>query len=215
MKLLLVLLFIGLSSADPVAVGDAKPDAKADPWYGYYGWGYPAYSYPSWGWGGYWGYPHYIGKRSADAEPAPEASADAKADPWYYYGNYGWGYPYYSSYYYPAWGGYSYIGKRSADAEPEAAAAPAPTADAKADPWLYYGNYGWGYPYYSSYYYPAWGGYSYIGKRSADAEPEAAAAPAADAKADPWWPYYYGGYGYPAWGYGGWGGYYNRYWWRK
>lgn len=158
-------------------------------------------------------YPHYIGKRSADAEPAPEASADAKADPWYYYGNYGWGYPYYSNYYYPTWGGYHLIGKRSAEAE--AAPAPAPAADAKADPWYYYGNYIWGYPYYSSYYYPAWGGYSYIGKRSADAEPEAAAAPAADAKADPWWPYYYGGYGYPAWGYGGWGGYYNRYWWRK
>merc|ERR1711928_196737 len=51
----------------------------------------------------------------------------------YYGGHYG--YPY-----------YGYYGKRSADAEP----APAPTADAKADPWYGYygGHYYGGYPYY-------------------------------------------------------------------
>merc|ERR1711983_91425 len=75
---------------------------------------------------------------------------------------------------------YSYYGKRSADAEPE--------ADAEADPALLYGAYG--YPYagvYGGYRaygaYPATYGYgyrtygaypySYYGKRSADAEPEA------------------------------------------
>merc|ERR1712116_116185 len=52
-----------------------------------------------------------------------------------------YGYPY-----------YGYYGKRSADAE----AAPAPTADAKADPWVVYGHHGLG-GYYGGYY----GGYPY------------------------------------------------------
>ena len=62
---LLVLLFLGLSSAAPE--GDANPDPKANPqWWGYGGLGY-GYGY---GWPHYSGY-SYIGKRSADAEPAP------------------------------------------------------------------------------------------------------------------------------------------------
>ena len=106
--------------------------------------------------------------------------------------------------------GSHYLGKRSADSE----AAPAAEADAKADPWLIYGGYGaWNYPYYGGYggYWPYGYGYHSLGKRSADAEPEAAAAPVADAKADPWlvyggawnypyyasyWPYYNYGYHY-------------------
>merc|ERR1712113_1383643 len=72
--------------------------------------------------------------------------------------------------------------------EPEAK----PEAD--ANPWL---AYGYGYPYaYGGY--RAYGAYPYAhhglyyGKRSADAEPTAAAEPAADADA------YYGYYGYGA-----------------
>ena len=79
-------------------------------------------------------------------EPEAEAKAvaDPKADPYLLYGGYyGLGHHYYGGYPY-----YGYYGKRSADAEP----APAPTADAKADPWYgYYGglsHYGYGYPYY-------------------------------------------------------------------
>merc|ERR1712179_764847 len=73
-----------------------------------------------------------------------------------------------------------------------------PEADAKADPALLYGAYGYGLPYagvYGGYRtYGAYGayagGYGYYGKRSADAEPEAAA----DAEADP--ALLYGAYGY-------------------
>merc|ERR1712150_131272 len=73
-----------------------------------------------------------------------------------------------------------------------------PEADAKADPALLYGAYGYGLPYASVYggyrTYGAYGayagGYGYYGKRSADAEPEAAA----DAEADP--ALLYGAYGY-------------------
>merc|ERR1719500_2302561 len=112
---------------------------------------------------------------------------------------------------------YGYYGKRSADAEPTAAAEP--NADA------YYGAYGYGLGYsgyhglgYRSYGYGAYPyahrGY-YYGKRSADAEPTAAAEPEADA--------YYGYYGYgarPYYGYGlgyrGYAGYhglgYRSYW---
>merc|ERR1711862_727878 len=117
-----------------------------------------------------------------------EPEAEGKADPALVYGSYGYpyagvygGYPGYRTYgAYPY--SYSYYGKRSADAEPE--------ADAEADPALLYGAYG--YPYagvYGGYRaygaYPATYGYgyrtygygaypySYYGKRSADAEPEA------------------------------------------
>merc|ERR1712179_678681 len=61
-----------------------------------------------------------------------------------------------------------------------------PEADANADPAVLYGAYGYGLPYASVYggyrTYGAYPGYSYgyYGKRSADAEPEAAADPEAD-----------------------------------
>merc|ERR1712158_16111 len=101
----------------------------------------------------------------AAAYAAPEA--EANADPAYFYGNY-YGYPsYYSGYGYsgyasPYWGGYYNRGygywKREAGAEPEA------KADASADPAYWYGNYGWGSPYYNTYgfYGNRWGysGYS-------------------------------------------------------
>merc|ERR1711911_334151 len=75
-----------------------------------------------------------------------------------------------------------------------------PEADANADPAVLYGAYGYGLPYASVYggyrTYGAYPGYSYgyYGKRSADAEPEAAA----DAEADP--ALLYGAYGYRTYG---------------
>merc|ERR1719191_1669233 len=70
---------------------EAEPEADADAYYGYYGYG-------------------YYGKRSADAEP--EADADA------YYGYYG--YPYgYRAYGYGYGYPYRYYGKRSAEADPQ------------------------------------------------------------------------------------------------
>merc|ERR1712184_111112 len=70
-----------------------------------------------------------------------------------------------------------------------------PEADAKADPAVLYGAYGYGLPYASVYggyrtygAYPYTYGGAYYGKRSADAEPEA------DAEADP--ALLYGAYGY-------------------
>merc|ERR1712110_1194301 len=72
-----------------------------------------------------------------------------------------------------------------------------PEADAKADPAVLYGAYGYGLPYASVYggyrtygAYPYTYGGAYYGKRSADAEPEAAA----DAEAGP--ALLYGAYGY-------------------
>merc|ERR1711989_103525 len=59
--------------------------------------------------------------------------------------------------------------------------------------------YGYGYPY-------AYGHYGYYGKRSADAEP--AAAPEAEAAADPYYGYY--GLGYHGLGYRAYGGYYGH-----
>merc|ERR1712003_391141 len=144
---------------------------------------------------------------AAFAEPEAKADADAAL----LYGAYGYagyagyaGYPYalvYSGYAgYPyAYGAYGahYIGKREAEAEPE------------ADPALLYGAYGYtgyagypyaglsayaGYPYAAAYgAYPyAYGAYGhYLGKRSADAEPEADAA------------LLYGAYGYAGYPYAG------------
>merc|ERR1711929_13638 len=111
----------------------------------------------------------------------PEAKADADAALLYggYYGGYGLGYAGYGlgyGYGYPYAAGYHYLGKRSADAEPE--------AKADADPALLYGAYygGLGYAGYGyaglGYGYPYAAGYHYLGKRSADAEPEAKADPA-------------------------------------
>merc|ERR1712110_308911 len=86
---------------------DAEPEAKADPYllYGGYGLGYRGYGY-----GGYYGHGlgyggYYYGKRSADAEP------EAKADPYLLYGGYyghGLGYGY--GYGYPYGAGYAYYG---------------------------------------------------------------------------------------------------------
>merc|ERR1712215_193505 len=142
----------------------------------------------------------------ADAEPK------ADADPYYgYYGlgyhglgyglrAYGYGSPY-------AYGHYGYYGKRSADAEPTAVAEAKPEADP------YYGYYGLGYHGYGyglrayGYGYPyAYGHYGYYGKRSAVAEP--AAAPEAEAAADPYYGYY--GLGYHGLGYRAYGGYYGH-----
>merc|ERR1712083_692191 len=140
------------------------------------------------------------------AEPEAEPKADADPEAWYghyygwpgYYGGYrgyyGWGGYYGHPYRY----GYRLLGKRSADAEPKADAEPEADADAAA--WYYggyYGHpgyYGYGYGlgyrgYYSGYYgYPYTYGH-YLGKRSAEAKPEAKA----DAEAEPWY-YGYGGY---------------------
>jgi len=133
-------LFVALVLA--VAAVHSQPTAEANPapWYGYYGYGWPAYHYGYYGkrsadaeatgadeadakpWLPHLGYGSYgdgygYGKRSADAEPTAAAEADAK--PWWY-GSYGYGWPAY---------GYGYYGKRSADAEP-------------TDWWKrYYGNY--------------------------------------------------------------------------
>merc|ERR1712121_123808 len=144
----------------------------------------------------------------ADSEPEPTAAADPNADPWLYYGGYygGLGHGYYGLGHYGYGLGGRYLWgrkKREADAEPTAVAAP--SADAEADPWLYYGGlghygYGLGYPYYG------YGlGARYVWgrkKRSAEAEP------AAEAEADPWLYYglgHYGGY----YGRGYYGGYYG------
>merc|ERR1712083_883971 len=132
MKFALVVCFAALVTCEP----EAKPEAKADPWYGYYGHPYAYGGYRAYG----YGYPYahhglYYGKRSAEAA----------ADPYYGvygyglgyglgYRTYGYGYPY-------AHHGYAYCGKRYAEAEPTAAAEP--NADA------YYGYYGYGArPYY-------------------------------------------------------------------
>ena len=88
----------------------------------------------------------YYGKRSADAEP------EAEANPQYYLGGYRGYYGGYGGY--GGYRGYGYYGKRSAEGEPEAD----PKADPKADPALLYG---YAYPAYTSYVYPAT--YSYAG----------------------------------------------------
>merc|ERR1712128_122457 len=158
-----------IAAACLVAAAFAEPEAKADSdaalLYG--GYGYGGYASPyALGYSVYAGYAVYAGAYGA--------------------------YPYAGAY------GAHYIGKRSADAEPEA----------KADAALLYGAYGYaaspytyghaayaGYPYAAGYAgaygaYPYAGAYGahYIGKRSADAEPEA------DADA------FYGAYGYSAYG---------------
>jgi len=100
--------------------------------------------------------------------------------------------------------------KREAEADPEA------EADAEADPWVYYSTHGYwpvGYSHYAHYAPLAYSGHhygyyglghplGYYGKRSA--EPEAEAAPEADAEADPWLVY---GLGYGGHVYGGHYGY--------
>jgi len=93
-----------------------------------------------------------------EPEGAPEPKGDPSADPWYYYG----GYPYYGGHYGFGHGYYGYghgyyghlWGRKKRAAEP--VAAPASNAEPNADPYYYYGHYG--YPYYSGHYY---GGYPY------------------------------------------------------
>merc|ERR1719323_1916307 len=147
------------------------------------------------------------------------ADAEAEADPALFYGAYGYGlgYPYLSTYahvpayhhvgyaprYYANSGGAVHIVKREAEAEATADATA--DADAEADAGYLYGAYVYGYaapyayrshvyaPYaYRSYLHPYGYAHHYIGKRSADAEPEAEADAAAG---------YYGYYGYRAYGY--------------
>merc|ERR1712002_840431 len=100
-KALVVLSVVAL------AMGAPEADAKADPYYGYYGLGHYGYTGYPYAYGGF-----YYGKRSAEAEAAPAASADP------YYGYYGLGHYGYAGYPY-AYGGY-YYGKRSAEADPAA-----------------------------------------------------------------------------------------------
>merc|ERR1711974_581615 len=64
-KALVVLSVVAL------AMGVPEADAKADPYYGYYGLGHYGYAGYPYAYGGY-----YYGKRSAEAEAAPAASAD-------------------------------------------------------------------------------------------------------------------------------------------
>merc|ERR1712083_665169 len=88
-------------------------------------------------------------------------------------------------------------------------AAAAGEADASADPGYLYGHYGYGhlgYAHHGYYGYPYARHYGhYYGKRSADADPTAAAEPKADA--DAFYGYGYGlahhGYGYAHHGYYG------------
>merc|ERR1711931_534030 len=149
MKFIIAACLVAAVFAEP----EAKADADAALLYGAYGYGGYASPY-SLGYAGYGGLSAYRG-----------------------YAGYAYGaYPY--TY------GAHYIGKRSADAEPEA----------KADAALLYGAYGYGgyaaSPYYGGYAgyaaSPYYGGYAYgaypytygahyLGKRSADAEPEAKA----------------------------------------
>merc|ERR1711988_2053341 len=79
---------LGAPQADTSeAASGPNADAEADPWYGYYGYGYRPYGYGYYG--HRYGYYGYYGKRSADAEPTADAAAshEAEADPWYgYYG---------------------------------------------------------------------------------------------------------------------------------
>merc|ERR1739842_253958 len=92
MKFALVVCFAALVACEP----EAKPEAEADPWLGYYGYGAHPYAY---GYRAYGAYPYahhgyYYGKRSAEAEAEPKAEAKADADA--YYGYYGYGArPYY------------------------------------------------------------------------------------------------------------------------
>merc|ERR1711892_1613449 len=186
-----------IAAACLVAATFAEPEAKADAdaalLYGAYGYGGYASPYALGyrghaGYAGYAGaygaYP-YAGAYGAYGYSAYGASPYAYSGYRVYSGLAGYtGYSAYGAYHYAGVYGGRYLGKRSADAEPE--------ADANA----YYGAYGYsaygaspyaysgyrgysglaGYTGYSAYgaypYAGAYGGH-YIGKRSADAEPEA------------------------------------------
>jgi len=162
---------------------------------------------------------HYYGKREAEAEPT--ADADAKADPWLAYSGYA-GYPY----------AYGHSGYLPYVSHPVVTKKVVKTVDGEKKtvvPYaLPYGglyNYGYGYSGYPVVKTVAGKTivsplttYHHLGKRSADAEPEADA----EAEADPWLAYgysgyghglyrpygyrsYYGGYPYRSYGYAGYG----------
>merc|ERR1719234_2663817 len=173
MKFIAAACLVAAAFAEP----EAKADADASVLYGAYG----AYPYAH-------SYGHYIGKRAAEAEP--EADASVLYGSYGYAGPYSVGYAGYAGHPY-AYGAYPYavrghyIGKRSAD----------------ADASVLYGAYGYaagpythGYASYAAHpaAYGAYGAYPYtygtryLGKRSADAEPEADAS------------VLYGTYGYAA-----------------
>ena len=175
--------------------------ALAEPGY-YLGYGPGIAAHPGYATSYTYRSPQGIGKRSAEPEPH-----------YGYYGQYAW----------PSATGYGFTstcygcrGKRSAEPSSYEYANPgvgsftkvsAPylfphfvgpltkrSAEADAEPHYGYAGYGYGLPGYS---YARFGGH-YLGKRSADAEPEAEAE--ADAE-----PGYYVGrtiYGYPGYGYG-------------
>merc|ERR1712179_471795 len=118
MKILLAGAFLAVALAAPEAAPEAaaSPEANADPWYGYYGYGlHRPYGY---GYYGYrpCGYGYYYGKRSAEAEPeaAPTADAAASPDADAWYGSYGYGLhrPYGYGYYGYRPYGYTYWGKK-------------------------------------------------------------------------------------------------------
>merc|ERR1712088_446654 len=122
---------------------DAEPNAEADAYYGYGGYG--RYGYGGYGCGyGYGGYGHYLGKRSADAEAEP------------HYGYYGYPYAYG---YYPY--GLHHVAKVAPLAKAGVAGHPTGTSfvarspqglrgKRSAEPWGYgypYGFYGHPYAY--------------------------------------------------------------------
>merc|ERR1719331_746269 len=131
---------------------------------------------------------------------ATEAEPKADADPYLVYG----GYPYTHGLTYGAYNPYYTLPVVKA-AEAEVEAVDAEEEKAVVPLTLPYGslyNYGYGYTGYpvvksvagKTIVSPIHSGYHYFGKRSADAEPEAAAD--ADAAADPWLTYGYAGYGH-------------------
>merc|ERR1719476_1195227 len=201
-----------IASLATLAAAEAEPKADADPYLVYGGYPYThGLTY-----GAYNPYYTLPVVKAAEAEvKAVDAEEKKTVVPLHYPINYGYyGHPL-----------THYYGKREAE----------PTADADADAkakavvplTLPYGglyNYGYGYTGYpvvksvagKTIVSPIHSGLHYYGKRSADAEPEAAAD--ADAAADPWLTYGYSGYGhglYRPYGYrahyggylGGYGGY--------
>merc|ERR1719400_2146473 len=194
-----------IASLATLAATEAEPKAEADPYLVYGGYGHPL--------------THYYGKREAEAEPTADADADAKADPWLAYSGYA-GYPY----------AYGHSGYLPYVSHPVVTKKVVKTVDGEKKtvvPYaLPYGglyNYGYGYSGYPVVKTVAGKTivsplttYHHLGKRSADAEPEA------DAEADPWLAYgysgyghglyrpygyrsYYGGYPYRSYGYAGYG----------
>merc|ERR1712227_350820 len=142
---------------------EPESEAKADAWYGAYGYGGYPYAGVYGGWNGAYGLGYngyaagyrYLGKRSADS--------DADAKPWLTYGAYNGyaGYPYAATYGayaapvatyahaayttpYTTYGAHL-IGKRSADSEPES----------------WYGAYGYASPYTTYGGYSAYRPYAY------------------------------------------------------